>query len=291
MDLYISDLDGTLLTPDATITEYSRQVINRLIDAGINFSVATARSPSTVQHLLQGVNLSVPVVLMNGACLFDVKNNRIIKAEGMAPAVRRTLFQILQRHQAEGFIYTIDQNKVSIWYETLETPEARQFVAEREQRFGSNFTRVHDFAEALTGRTIVNFSITDTPERLNPLYRELSHSDMFRIEYYQDVYRPQQNFLEACAVTASKYHAVRYLRKHFGFDKVTCFGDNLNDLPLFLASDRRLAVGNAQPEVKEQADSIIGSNKEDGVAFWLHQHLLTKSAGLFRLMPQQQPEQ
>lgn len=290
MDLYISDLDGTLLTPDATLTEYSSQVINRLIDAGIGFSIATARSPSTVQHLLQGVSLSVPVILMNGACLFDVKKNRIIKSEGMAQAVRRKLFQILQRHQAEGFIYTIDQNKVSIWYESLETPEARQFVAEREQRFGSNFTRVSNFAEALAGRTIVNFSITDTPVRLDPLYRELSGSDLFRIEYYQDVYRPQQNFLEVCAVTASKFHAVRHLRSLGGFSRVTCFGDNLNDLPMFQASDRRLAVGNARPEVKEQADTIIGSNTEDGVARWLHHHLINEPAGLYRLMTQQQPE-
>ncbi len=47
MDLYITDLDGTLLTPYTILTEYSRQVLNQLIDACIGFSIATVRSPST----------------------------------------------------------------------------------------------------------------------------------------------------------------------------------------------------------------------------------------------------
>lgn len=291
MDLYISDLDGTLLTPDAALTEYSRAVLNQLIDAGVGFSVATARSPSSVQHLLQGVNLSIPIVLMNGACLFDVKKNRIIKAEGMTQAAWRTLFTTLQKHAVEGFVYTIDHNRVSTWYEKLTSAEALQFVTEREQLFGSQFTRVDHYATALTDRTIVNFTATAAREHLDPLCRELTRTGLFHIEYYRDVYYPQQNFLEVSAVSASKYHAVQRLRQLYGFDKVIGFGDNLNDLPLFQASDVRLAVGNAQPQVKARADSIIGQNTEDGVAHWLQQHVHARPSRLYRLKAHELPEQ
>jgi hypothetical protein len=49
---------------------------------------------------------------------------------------------------------------------------------------------------------------------------------------------------------------------------------NLNDLPLFRASDERYAVANAKSEVKEQATAVIGSNCEDGVAKWLEENVL-----------------
>ena len=42
--LYVSDLDGTLLNSDVKISENSKNIINTLIDKGMNFTVATARS-------------------------------------------------------------------------------------------------------------------------------------------------------------------------------------------------------------------------------------------------------
>ena len=76
-------------------------------------------------------------------------------------------------------------------------------------------------------------------------------------------------YLEVCAKTASKYNAVKYLRDTYGFDKIVCFGDNLNDLPMFSASDVRIAVSNAKDVVKVEADIIIGTNTKNGVANWL----------------------
>ncbi|NLB45609.1 MAG: HAD hydrolase family protein, partial [Clostridiaceae bacterium] len=55
MHLYLSDLDGTLLQPDATVSDYTRSVLNRLADENIHFSVATARTAATVRHILAGV--------------------------------------------------------------------------------------------------------------------------------------------------------------------------------------------------------------------------------------------
>lgn len=49
-------------------------------------------------------------------------------------------------------------------------------------------------------------------------------------------------------------------------DKVTAFGDNRNDLPLFSGTDERYAVGNAVDELKAVATKIIGSNNENSVA-------------------------
>jgi hydroxymethylpyrimidine pyrophosphatase-like HAD family hydrolase len=59
------------------------------------------------------------------------------------------------------------------------------------------------------------------------------------------------------------------IKELYGFDKVICFGDGVNDIPMFEISDECYAVSNAVPELKEKAAGIIGSNENDGVAKWL----------------------
>ena len=70
----------------------------------------------------------------------------------------------------------------------------------------------------------------------------------------------------------SKAEGILRLKELLGCDRVVCFGDALNDLPIFREADFCFAVENAAPELKAAADGIIGSSQEDGVARWLEQH-------------------
>ena len=65
--LYISDLDGTLLDSNSIVTSHSIENINHLLQKGMLFTIATARTPATVVPLLKQLQLDLPVVLMNGA--------------------------------------------------------------------------------------------------------------------------------------------------------------------------------------------------------------------------------
>jgi hypothetical protein len=65
--LYISDLDGTLLNGDTEVSRYSAGRLNSMMAGGAEFSIATARTAATAKHILSGLDLALPVVLMNGA--------------------------------------------------------------------------------------------------------------------------------------------------------------------------------------------------------------------------------
>ena len=62
------------------------------------------------------------------------------------------------------------------------------------------------------------------------------------------------------------------LKEMLGCDEVVCFGDGVNDIPMFLTADRAYAVANAEKALKEIASGIIESNEQDGVAKWLIGH-------------------
>ena len=67
MSLYVSDLDGTLLDRNARLSDITRYGLTRLLDAGLTFTVATARHVSSVRQILEGLPLQLPVISSNGA--------------------------------------------------------------------------------------------------------------------------------------------------------------------------------------------------------------------------------
>ena len=69
--LYVSDLDGTLLNSSQTTSDYTNTVINSLVEKGVLFSFATARSHSTVGKVTGGISVSIPISVYNGTFIVD----------------------------------------------------------------------------------------------------------------------------------------------------------------------------------------------------------------------------
>ena len=269
--LYISDLDGTLLNKAAEITPFTKEIINRFTSSGGYFSIATARTLDTVLHILDGVKLSAPAVLLNGVSVYDTWTHRYEKIETIDKSCTTGLFKTLADFEITGFVFTLENGDIAHYYENLDAPHRKVFHDDRSGRYGRVYTQVDSFAN-LCGMDIAYFSTCDDKALLLPAYEKLKSDSRLHVEFYRDVYHEEFWYLEICSAAASKYNAVIYLKNAYGFDRVVSFGDNLNDLPLFHASDVRVAVENARQEVKDAADYICDTNENDGVAKWLKEN-------------------
>ena len=265
--LYISDLDGTLLNNSAEITPESKNLLNKFISKGNYFSVATARSEATVLQMLSEVPVNVPVVLMNGVALMNAKTREYIKVEAMPDEVKDKFLKTICDYGSFGFVFCIDGG-LSTFYENTNAPNSKQFIKEREEKYGKKFTKVESFKKC-KNRNIVYYSYSDKYEKIKPLYDEIIKIDGIRCEFYRDTYNPDFWYFEVCSDKASKYNAVKWLKANYGFEKVVAFGDNLNDIPLFEAADESYAVENAKADVKKCATAVIGRNTDDSVAKFL----------------------
>ncbi|NLO49116.1 MAG: HAD hydrolase family protein [Clostridiales bacterium] len=78
--LYVSDLDGTLLNSAGKLSDYSVNTINTLLDEGILFTVATARSITIALSAVGNLNLTLPIIVYNGGFIIDPKDGRIIRS-------------------------------------------------------------------------------------------------------------------------------------------------------------------------------------------------------------------
>jgi Cof subfamily protein (haloacid dehalogenase superfamily) len=269
--LFISDLDGTLLQPNVELSAKTITIINNLIEKGMLFTVATARSIASVKTILKDVKISVPIVLMNGVCIYDLTKNDYIKVEYLSEKSTDILLSIIKEHQLKGFVYAIKDGVMSTYYEDLSSKALRDFYQERVDLYQKRFIQIDDFT-SLSGEPLMYFSFLDQKENLEPIFHIIETIPDLNCVFYKDNYSSDLWYLEIYNKTASKYHGVQFLRSYVKPDQVICFGDNRNDFPLFEASDYKIAVGNAVTELQERADLIIGKNYEDGVAVWLEQN-------------------
>ncbi len=270
--LYVSDLDGTLLYPNAELSHKTITTLNKLLDQGLLFTVATARSIASAKNILKDLKISLPIVLMNGVCIYDLAIDDYINIEYLPKKSIPLLLNILKQNNMTGFAYSIKDSVMSTYYENLSTQAMKDFYQERVNLYQKPFIQINDF-EAIATEPLIYFTFLDQREKLEPLFHLIDNLPGLNCVFYKDNYSPDLWYLETYSMTASKYDALLYLRNYLKPDKIVSFGDNRNDLPLFEASDVKIAVGNAVKELKDKADFIIGRNVEDGVATWLEHHV------------------
>lgn len=70
--LFVSDLDGTLLNSDAKISDFTLGNLNKLIEKGLPFALATSRSTASAKTIIDGLRLGLPSVMMNGVFVTDI---------------------------------------------------------------------------------------------------------------------------------------------------------------------------------------------------------------------------
>jgi hypothetical protein len=266
--LYISDLDGTLLNADASLSSETAQRLNSLIDRGLNFTVATARTQATVVPMLSKLKLKLPVVLMNGAAVYDIENQKYVYTATFGKESAQYIAKTAEKYSVNGFCYNIKDNKLHTFYDNLATDAMRDFYNERVEKYKKEFTKVNNLHDAADDSTVY-FCFMNTREKLENLCNEFVGSSSIKYEFYPDIYDENNYFLELLSVEASKKSGALTVKNFIVADKLIGFGDNLNDIPLFQACNECYAVENAKPELKEIATGVIGSNTENGVVKFL----------------------
>ena len=275
--LFLSDLDGTLLRPDATLDPDDARRINALTERGHLISFATARTIQSVKHILSDIRFteaSPPISLMNGVFIRDMARGQYLDCAAFSRETANRILSDFAAHDIHPFVYTVDEaGALMTYYRELPNPAMKAFMDERVIRYQKPFRRCSDLSEV--SGTVVYFCLIASMDEvgravrlLEDRLRPMEEADI-RFTYYRDHYDEGVWYLEIFDCRASKQHAVAYLRRYTKADRVICFGDNLNDLPMFDASDLRVAAKNANPALIAQADEIAVG----GVVTWIENYL------------------
>lgn len=275
-ELFVSDLDGTLLDKTARIPKKSREILNRLAGRGVLFTVATARTPLSAVPILCGLDLRLPAVLLNGGMLYDMKSHRILEVVGFRPEQAERLAKAEERMEVHGLLLTVRGGRISLNLGPKTDTSGlwdRYFDWKRVCEIGSVEPEIlRRGAGALKSECIVyGLYMDDRPKRLAGMAQMLRGEPGLCLDFYKDVYTENRWCLEITSGDTSKKRGVMELRRRCGAGRVIGFGDGENDLPLFSACDEAYVVANGREILKAAADGVIGSNLENGVAVYMEE--------------------
>lgn len=268
--LYVTDLDGTLLNTNSRINQYSLDVINDLVDKGMLFTYATARSLVSASVVAKGLATNIPVIAYNGAFIINPSTNEILSSAYFDKDEAEKIIEVLGRFHISPLVYSyVEESEKVSWITEKENEGIRYYL---DTRKGDKRFRPLTDGNCLYDGDM--FYITCIGERaeLLPIYEIFSQDDRYTCSLHQELYRPEY-WCEILPKKATKAEAIQNLKKLWNCDRVISFGDAENDIPMFQISDECYAVSNAVDALKKIATGVIESNDDDGVAKWLQTHV------------------
>lgn len=267
--LYISDMDGTLLQSDGTLSEYTKEKLNEFYRKGIPFAVATARSMVSATPLLEGVHFSAPIVLMNGVFVYDTETKKAVNYHEIPHSALQKALDCFYEKNLHPFMFLYsDDYKLSIKYTEFDNDGMKGFYDMRVDMLEGRFTQTADLTDIENGQHPVYINYYALPEYLDEVVEKLKLIPEIDFAYYKDSYSDDW-LIEIYSHTASKANGAKEVKTIVDADTITAFGDNLNDIIMLNDADTAIAVSNAVPQVKEIADVIIGTNNDNSVVKYI----------------------
>lgn len=266
--LYVSDLDGTLLRNDKTISKFTSKALEKMINDGVLFTYATARSYVSASEVIGDLSPRIPSIIYNGTFFRNNDTGEQLLLSKFENGDAQKILSILIESGVYPLVYAYIDGKECYSYvrEKLSCGTA-EFVLEHSK----NDPRDNPVCENELGRgEIFHFTCIEELEKLKPLYEKLK--DTHQCVLYKEQYSGKW-WLEIHPYGATKANAIRELAKMLGASRIICFGDGVNDISMLEVAHEVYAVENADPELKKIATGVIESNENDGVVRWLINHL------------------
>lgn len=261
--LYITDLDGTLLTDDKRVSEHTAKKLNELIAGGVKISYATARSFNSAAPLLHNVRFSCPCAVYNGVFIVNPKSGERLFWRGFSENAVRFAREFFTRENILPIVYSFINGEHKISYIESNLPAVQAYISAHEG--DPRMRRARDIDELFEGE-IFYFTVI-RGEKLPIVCKTFGENENFSINVQKDNY-DDSIWHEIYDGGCSKAAAARRLKELLGAEELVCFGDNVNDIPMIKAADVGVAVENACDELKSCADIVINC---DGVADYIEQ--------------------
>ncbi len=274
--LVASDLDGTLLRSDRTLSVRTVRALRAASAAGMQVAFVTGRPTWWLPEVYAQLGAAGPAgpetggtgsltpslplaVCANGAMVYDPVADEVLRANPLSPELLSKLCHRLRRSLPDACF-------------AIETMDGRSMLHESAYQVGTDLAhpavRLVDSLAELTSvsavKLLVRAGVRD-PDEFTKLVAgcldglaEATHSS-------------NTGLVEISAPGVTKAAGLAWLCDRLGIPaaEVVAFGDMPNDLPMLAWAGHAVAVGNAHPAVLAAADAVTATNEEDGVAAYL----------------------
>ena len=253
--LLLFDLDGTLLTSDKRITDRTLASLWKAREAGFMLGLSTSRGMSNFAKYARVVEPDV-IIASSGALV--TANGRVIYRNALSADEVNRIIEVSKSIVGEDCKITVDTDDAHYKNYPDENP---YFGNTWEGDIYTDYSGWNSEGLKMCVRILDEDIAREVGDNL-PFCDYVRFTDEYWYKITKKGITKASAIEKICSATGVKA------------EDITAFGDDLVDLGMLKLCGRGIAMGNAFIEVKENADAVIGSNDEDGIAEYIENVLL-----------------
>ena len=232
--LYVSGIDSVLVSSREVMIPYNKVELNRLIAQGVNFTISTIRTPASMMDPLSGINLKLPVIAMDGAVLYDIRENRYLDVF----ALERSAAAMIESEGAHAFVNVLRDNTLLIYYGEFKNDAEKDMFDRLRRSPYRNYTgkayRSDEGREQML--YIMTLTRTDHTQKIAGRIREVLGTTV-RVMLYPASEYDGYTYLKVYAADACKANMLKILQKRIGADRVVTFGSIPGQYDVYVHDD------------------------------------------------------
>ena len=221
--LFVSGLDDTLLTEEDHLSAYSKVELNRMISTGAKFTVSTMRTPASLMEPLKDIHLNLPVIVMDGAALYDIKQKKYLYEYVISNDCATKVISFFESQKCSYFANVIIDDLLVIYYQEIEGEVYNELI----QKLRTSPYRNYVKRPLPPGEQVVYFMLVDKRERQEELYHELLKQpfcERLKVLLYDSTDYPGYAYIKVYNHNATRKNMLQYLRRYVDADEVVTFG-------------------------------------------------------------------
>jgi phosphoglycolate phosphatase (TIGR01487 family) len=235
------DMDGTLLNDEQIITPKTVEWIQKAVDAGVHVCLSTGRASKSAMPYAEQLGLKTPMIMVNGSEVWRAPYE-LYRRSLMDPVLVQQMYDIAQEYDIWFWAYSVDE------------------VYNRNNWDGE-----------ILSREWLKFGYSTEDD-------EIRHKLLMRLQDMGglEITNSSPHNLEINPLGVNKASGIREVCQLLGLEmsQVVAVGDSLNDLAAIQQAGFGVAMGNAQETVKQEADAVVASNNDDGIAEVIQKYIL-----------------
>ena len=260
--LFVTSLDDNYFSNKKRFSLYVKYKLNNLYYHDMPLLLSTNKPLSSLEDLFKDLDVSFPVVLMNGACVYNFENKEYEDVFNISSESRVSLDNLLKQYNLNAFIHSINDGTMHIYYEKFTNDAQKEFFDKRKRNMYDNFV----YATLPSDASALMYTIIDTIESLDPLIDELIKKEKIKeVDYVLTPYNKVNGnyfILEINSRQAQKENIINHIKEKNNYKKVITFGSHVTDLPVMKLSDLSITLETVDPAIQKGADIVIVDNPE-----------------------------
>lgn len=226
--LFVAELDDMLSPVKDELQPYSKVEINRMLSDGLKLTISTMRTPASLMKPLADIHLNMPVVVMNGAALYDIKENTYVKAYIISNSTCLKIKEIIDKADMNCFINALSDDNLMIYYDRLENQAERTIFSQLKKSPYRNYIKRAPSSED----RVIYLMIIDKSEKIAKLYKAVSESEVgshIKILTYPSDDFKGYSYIKIYNKNANKHNMIQYLMDEYGISSALTIGAHDNN--------------------------------------------------------------